>query len=122
MNQKSLGFTLIEVLLALAVIAIALTALLKATSQSIDNSRRIKEKTISHWIAVQGVQMIQLNLVQIQTSQQSTQVTRMFNQAWYWRAKVSKTPIKNLQKITISVSNFQAGPFREELSAFRYQL
>lgn len=40
------GFTLIEVLLALTVIAIALTALLKATAQNTDNTHRIKEKQL----------------------------------------------------------------------------
>lgn len=46
MMRKSMnkGFTLIEVLLALAVVAIALTALLKATSQDVANTQRIKEK------------------------------------------------------------------------------
>lgn len=38
------GFTLIEVLLALSVIAIALTALLKAISQNVETTRRVKEK------------------------------------------------------------------------------
>lgn len=117
---KTKGFTLIEVLLALAVIAIALTAMLKATAQNIGNTQRIKEKTISHWIAMQGVSMIQLKLVQVTTSQESTQVTTMLNQKWYWRAKVSDTPIKKMQLITISVSQKQAGPFSEELIAFRY--
>jgi general secretion pathway protein I len=114
------GFTLIEVLLALAVIAIALTALLKATAQSIENTARIKEKSISHWVAVQGVTMIQLQLIELTPSQDSTQVTTMLNQKWYWRAKVSTTAIKHMQKITISVSQKQAGPFSEELIAFRY--
>ena len=67
-TNKAHGFTLIEVLLALSVIAIALTALLKATAQNIQNTHRIKEKTISHWIAMQGVSMIQLDLVQINPS------------------------------------------------------
>lgn len=114
------GFTLIEVLLALTVIAIALTALLKATAQNIDNTHRIKEKTISHWIAMQGVAMIQLNLLRTSQSQESTQATTMLGQKWYWRAKISATPIKRMQQITISVSSKQAGPFREELIAFRY--
>ncbi|AMQ27648.1 TPA: GspI family T2SS minor pseudopilin variant LspI [Legionella pneumophila] len=114
------GFTLIEVLLALTVIAIALTALLKATAQNIDNTHRIKEKTISHWVAMQGVAMIQLNLLRTSQSQESTQATTMLGQKWYWRAKISQTPIKRMQQITISVSSKQAGPFREELIAFRY--
>ncbi len=114
------GFTLIEVLLALAIIAIALTAMLKTTAQNIENTNRIKEKTISHWIAMQGVSMIQLNLVQVSTSQESTQVTTMLDQKWYWRAKASTTPVKKMQQITISVSKKQSGPFSEELIAFRY--
>ena len=117
---KNKGFTLIEVLLALAVIAIALTALLKATAQNIDNTHRIKGKSISHWIAMQGVSMIQLNLVQVTTSQETTQVTSMLGESWYWRAKISNTPIKNIQQITISVSPKQIGPFQEELVAYKY--
>lgn len=114
------GFTLIEVLLALAIIAIALTALLKATAQNIENTQRIKEKAISHWIAMQGVSMIQLNLIQLTQSQESTQVTTMFGQRWYWRTKISSTPFNKIQQISISVSLKQSGPFREELTAFRY--
>lgn len=114
------GFTLIEVLLALAVIAIALTALLSATSQAIDNTTRIKEKTISHWVASQGVAMIQLGLVQVSSNQESTQVTTMLGQRWYWRVKLTNSSIKSLQLINISISTKQNGPFRPELTAFRY--
>jgi general secretion pathway protein I len=126
MNPQSLirktisGFTLIEVLLALSIIAIALTALLKATAQNISNTQRIKEKSISHWIAMQGVSMIQLNLIQINSSQPSTQVTTMLGEKWYWRATISATPLKKTQKITVLLSQNQAGPFREELVAYRY--
>ncbi|RUR08279.1 GspI family T2SS minor pseudopilin variant LspI [Legionella sp. km772] len=119
-NHFNKGFTLIEVLLALAIIAIALTAILKATAQNIENTQRIKEKTISHWVAMQGVSMIQLKLVQVSTTQESTQVTTMLNQKWYWRVKVAETPIKKMQQLTISVSQKPAGPFSEELIAFRY--
>ena len=119
-NNRLKGFTLIEVLLALAIIAIALTAMLKVTAQNIANTQRIKEKTVSHWIAMQGVSMVQLNLIQVTSAQESTQVTSMLNQKWYWRAKVASTPIKHIQQITISVSQKQAGPFYEELTAFRY--
>jgi general secretion pathway protein I len=121
-RAKLSGFTLIEVLLALAIIAIALTALLKATAQNIDNTHRLKEKSVSHWIAMQGVTMIQLGLVHVNHSQESTQSTTMLGQQWYWRAKLSATPVKKMQQITISVSTRQSGPFREELIAFRYLL
>lgn len=119
-RNKSYGFTLIEILLALAIIAIALTALLKATAQHIENTHRLKEKTISHWVAMQGATMIQLHLVQIIPNQESTQITTLLGQKWYWRAKVHDTPIKKMQQISIWVSQKQSGPFYEELTAFRY--
>lgn len=119
-QQRSAGFTLIEVLVALSIIAIALTALFKATAQNVANTQRIKEKTISHWIAMQGVTLIQLGLLQV-GNQEVTKVTSMLGQRWYWRAKVSSTPLKSLQQITITVSDKQAGPFKDPLVAFWYR-
>lgn len=120
-NNKlsSLGFTLIEVLLALAVIAIALIALLKTSAQNISNTQRIKETTIKHWIGMQGVAMVQLGMIAPTLSQEITQVTTMFNQRWYWRVKLSSTSIESMQQFTITVSKNQAGPFTDPLVAFR---
>lgn len=118
-KRASSGFTLIEILLALAIIAIALTALLKAIAQNVDNTHRIKEKTISHWVAMQGVAMVQLGLLKVTQGQETTQDTTMLGQHWFWRVQVSNTPQKNMQLITISVSTQKNGPFREELHAFR---
>ncbi|MFC7780597.1 GspI family T2SS minor pseudopilin variant LspI [Legionella taurinensis] len=123
MNKPiSRGFTLVEVLLALAVVAIALTALLKATSQDVANTQRIKEKTISHWIAMHGVAMVQLGLLTVPPNQEITQVTSLLGQRWYWRVKLSPTALgKAVQQMTISVSKNQAGPFTDPLLAFKYQ-
>jgi general secretion pathway protein I len=114
------GFTLIEVLLALAVIAIALTALLKVTAQNVANTARIKDKTISHWVALQGVTMLQLKLLNPALNEEITQVTTMLGQRWYWRVKLIKTPMKTVQEINIRVSKNQAGPFSDTLIAYRY--
>lgn len=120
MKARSEGFTLIEVLLAMAVIAIALTALLKATAQNVVNTQRIKDKVISHWIAMQGVAMVQLDVVEVRPNQEVTKITSLLGQRWYWRAKLSRTSIKALEQITITVSKNQAGPFQDPLIAFRY--
>lgn len=118
LNDK--GFTLIEVLLALAIIAIALTALLKATAQNVANTQRIQEKAISHWVAMQGVSMVQLGLLIPSASQEITKATTMLGQHWFFRVKSSATAIKSVQQITITVSKNQAGPFTNPLIAFRY--
>jgi general secretion pathway protein I len=118
--RKNSGFTLIEVLLALAIIAIALTALLQATAQDVSNTQRLKEKTISHLISLQGVAMVQLGLINPTAGQAITQVTNMLGQRWYWQAQTLPSKIKSVQEITITVSKNQAGPFTTPLTAFRY--
>lgn len=118
MNMK--GFTLIEVLLALAIITIALTALLKVSGQNIRDTKRIKDKTISHWIAMQGIAAAQLGLVDFKTQQEITEVTEILGQRWYWRLKKSGTPFKGVQQVTVLVSKNQAGPFVDPLIGYRY--
>jgi general secretion pathway protein I len=113
------GFTLIEVLIALAIIAIALTALLKASSEDVSHSTKIKERTISHWVAMQGINAIQLNLLPIHLNQEISEVTTMLGERWYWRARVSQTEIPAMQLITLTVSNTPNGPFTTPLYGFR---
>lgn len=114
------GFTLIEVLLALVIVAIALTALLKASSQNINNTARLQEKNISHWVAMQGVAMVQLGLIQPRLNLENTQKTVLLGQTWYWRVKLLPTSVKKMQQINIMVSRQPTGPFRDLLIAYRY--
>ncbi len=120
MTRKLQGFTLIEVLLALAVIAIALTALFKASAQDVAYTARVKEKTTAHWVAMQALSIIQLNLVDVNQLQENTQTITMLNENWYWRANVITTPVQTMQQIVISVSKNKQGPFTDPLVGFRY--
>lgn len=118
--QKIAAFTLIEVLLALAVISIALTAVLKAASENTVYTQRLKDKSASHWVAMQGIASIQLGLVTISENQSSTFTTEMLGQRWYWRAQTSTTQLQHVQQMNVSVSSNRDGPFSAPLLAYRY--
>jgi len=45
------GFTLIEVLIALAVLAIALAAAMKATTASVSTAETLRMRTLAGWVA-----------------------------------------------------------------------
>jgi general secretion pathway protein I len=120
MKRIIAGFTLIEVLLALAVISIALTALLKATSQNTTVTDRIKQKSIGDWVAMQGIASLQLGLVNLTLNQESTQSIKMAGQLWFWRAMITPTDMQHVQKITVRVSAKESGNYMAPIIAYRY--
>lgn len=50
-SQLNKGFTLIEVLVALAIFAISVTALTGTFQSNINNAARLKDKTMATWVA-----------------------------------------------------------------------
>lgn len=115
------GFTLLEVLIALAIIAIGFGALFKATLESVRKTQMIKEITLKHWVAMQGVAMIQTGLLELPPGLARTQKTEMFNQTWYWRVAFQPTTVEEVDRIEITVSLKPSGPFTHPLYAFRYR-
>lgn len=118
-KKKQAGFTLIEVLVALAIIAIAFTALLKATAESITLHQKLKNKMIREWVAAQGITLIQLGLVQSINNRIISEQTTLFQQRWYWRASLSNIPMPHVQKITLTTSLQPTGPFTDAVIAFK---
>ncbi len=51
LEKKQSGFTLIEVLVALAVVAVSLGALIAVSTQDIMRAELIQKKLFSNWIA-----------------------------------------------------------------------
>ncbi len=119
-RDRHTGFTLLEVLLALTIIAIAFTALSQSMISSILQTQRLKEKTIKHWVAMQGMSMIQLGAIELSSQQPATKKTKMFHHTWYWQITHQRTPTKSVELVTIKVAAHPTGPFTDPLYAFYY--
>ncbi len=49
MNKRNKGFTLLEVLVALAVFSVAAIALMRVSESQLRLSQTLEEKTFAHW-------------------------------------------------------------------------
>ena len=103
-NKRIKGFTLLEVMVALAVIAMALAAATSAVSGNIRNASGLQQRTYAHWVA-----MNKLAEMQLANQWPATKTTKgsslMAKQEWYWSTKVTKTPdgFDLIRKVDITV-------------------
>ncbi|MEP7327679.1 MAG: type II secretion system minor pseudopilin GspI [Betaproteobacteria bacterium] len=57
---RSRGFTLVEILVALAIVAVALAAGMRALAQSADSASALKARTLALWVAQNRLAAAQL--------------------------------------------------------------
>jgi len=96
------GFTLLEVMVALAVIAFALAAGVSAVSGSTRNAAGLEQRTYAHWVAMNKMAELQINTQwpDIDTTRGSELLAR---HEWFWSINVSNTPYDRMRRIDIQV-------------------
>src|SRR5437870_12834725 len=102
--MKNKGFTLIEVLIALAILSIALTAIIKSTSQNMKDTHHLQQKTIASWVGTQVINLTRVKQLKLpQEPDELSEETDMLGQKWLWKAKRVPTPNPKIQEIKVSV-------------------
>ncbi|MDG2460066.1 MAG: type II secretion system minor pseudopilin GspI [Luminiphilus sp.] len=108
---RLLGFTLVEVMVALAVVAVALPALLIALSQQIDGLRYLEDRTHAQWIAANRLAELRLVLAAkggVQTRLVSGS-EELAGRNWYWWSEGKETPVPGFFHYEIMVSDQEDG-------------
>ena len=98
------GFTLIEILVALAILAIALTAILKVADDEIRGEDYLQSKTVAHWVAMNTLAILQTGVIDTANNSQLSGQTVMLNQSLHWQATITPTANKFLNQANITVT------------------
>ena len=106
-----LGFTLVEVMVALAVVAVALPALLVTLSQQLDGLRYLEDRTHAQWVAANRLAELRL-VVGAKGSLQTARVSgteEMAGRSWYWWSEGVETEVPGFFRYEIMVSDQEDG-------------
>jgi len=101
-RQQS-GFTIVEVMVALAIVAFSLTAIAASMGQMIDTSNGMRDRTYASWIAQNKIAEMRLSNVTPEVTATSGEIEFAVTE-WAWRAVVSETGVASLYRVDVTVS------------------
>lgn len=102
MLSRKRGFTLVEVLVALVVIAISLGALVESSSTNIKSVTSLRDKTLAQWVASNIVNGYQV-LGPWPDAGADQGIVKMANASWRWQARIDNTLVPEIRRIEVSV-------------------
>jgi len=102
-HGRERGFTLIEVLVALAIVAFGLVAVFGQLSQSATSAIRLREKTLASWVALNQITEMRLAGQFPAVGSRSDDV-EMANRKWHYEVRISETEGDYLRRADVSVA------------------
>lgn len=99
-RTKHRGFTLLEVLIALAIVALAVGALLGTVTSSASNVIYLKDKTLAEWVALNHLTEVRI-AQQMPDKGRRTGNTDMAGMRWQWEEEVIDLPVKGMFRVEV---------------------
>ena len=97
------GFTLLEIMVALAVFATLAGALLSASQFVLQQSARVENRLFAAWLADNQLSELQLGLAPLTLGQRS-QTSRFAQRDWRLNQRIVREPKTSLYRVELSVS------------------
>ena len=105
-GRKTAGFTLVEVMVALAIVALALPALMVALSRQVDATGYLRDKSMAH--AVAANKLAELRILAYARRDllrgRDSGVASMAERDWYWWVESSLTEVPLFYRVEIDVA------------------
>ncbi|HSW70716.1 MAG TPA: type II secretion system minor pseudopilin GspI [Gammaproteobacteria bacterium] len=115
------GLTLLEVLVALMVLAVALTAIIKATTENIHATSHLQAKTQATWVGLKLFNQARLRLIQLPLAPEHQDFHEfMLGQQWEAQGFLKKTRNPRIQEVHIQVFHLPDHHLLTDLTSYLY--
>ena len=101
------GFTLVEVLVALFVVALGMGALLATLSSAAGTTAQLREKTLAQWIALNRISELRLQATAPATGRAEGDLDYA-GARWHWTQQLEDAGVAGLRRIEVRVRHSSA--------------
>lgn len=101
-GQRARGFTLVEVLVALVVVALGLTALMVAVNGTARTSGFLRDKSLAQWIALNRLAEVRLNVTKFGQNTDTGELD-FGSRKWHYDTRYFDTSIASMKRVVVRV-------------------
>ncbi|HEX5755201.1 MAG TPA: type II secretion system minor pseudopilin GspI [Arenimonas sp.] len=101
-RSSTRGFTLLEVLIALAILALGMAAVVRTAGQQATLLRQAREHSYAQWVASNAITETRLARP-LPGSGVREGEAMMGGQRWRWRMQIAATPVAGIRRLDVAV-------------------
>jgi len=105
-QQSSLGFTLLEIVIALAIVAVSVLGIAGAMNNHTEIASGLEQRIIASWVASNKIAELRhdakINRVRVGNS---SDTIKMGGHRWRARTMIEKTDVERVFKVTVTVKD-----------------
>ena len=101
-SRRNRGFTLVEVLVALVVVALGLTALMVAVNGTARTSGFLRDKSLAQWIALNRLSEVRLNVTKFGQNTDTGELD-FGSRKWHYDTRYFDTSIASMKRVVVRV-------------------